>query len=102
MIARLQLFYGGSPQDWVKIPLCLVRAYIKMIPRLRAEQALNNISEVMLGSGTMEHRAAQGALRDLQMEAQGESSEPRKLTEEERVQAIRSQGLFEVEVVPVA
>ena len=54
IIARLQRFYGGGdPWRWLKLPTPLVQAYLTMIPRLQAEEALAQVTIVAVGSGSL-------------------------------------------------
>lgn len=39
-IPRLQKFYGGSPQDWLKLPMQWLGAYAESLPVLKAEYML--------------------------------------------------------------
>lgn len=83
------------------MPMVLLRAYVRMLPQLNAERTLARISEVMVGTGSMEQRDAQRILRSLHREINGDQPPPKPMTEEERIAAIQAQGLFQVELVPV-
>lgn len=39
-IPKLQKFYGGSPQDWLKLPMRWLDAYAESLPVLKAEYML--------------------------------------------------------------
>lgn len=87
---------------WLEIPLGVVMAYLANLNRLRAEDALQNVSEAMIGTGNMEKRYAERALNDWQREADGpiERDSPLIRTEEERIELYRETGFFQVEIVP--
>jgi hypothetical protein len=75
-------FYGPGPAehgDWLKVPGARFWAYVRMLPRLQAEQALETVSQVAAGTGSMEKDAAKAYLRDLRDEvrAGGREKAPR-------------------------
>lgn len=88
--------------DWLRMPLSVLNAYTRMLPRVRAEHALQNVSEVMIGTGSMEKRYAERALNEWEREAAGpvKFDSPLVRTEEERIELYRETGFFQVEVVP--
>src|SRR5512139_404025 len=47
ILARLQRFYGGEPEAWLtRVPVALIRAYARMLPRLRAAEAIHDADVV--------------------------------------------------------
>jgi len=40
LIPTLNEFFGGSPTDWINLPLAWLGAYATMLPRLQAGRAL--------------------------------------------------------------
>lgn len=99
MIPRLQAFYGGSPDAWWVMPVALLRSYLVMLPRLRAERALQAVSETMIGTGSMEKKHAQKTLKDWQREASGPQRVKKPMSEQELIDMHRSTGFFDVEIV---
>lgn len=73
-----------------------------MLPRLRAEGALQRVSETMIGTGNMEKRHAERALSEWDRAATGPVvfDSPLVRTEEERIELYRETGFFQVEIVP--
>lgn len=105
MIARLQVFYGGSPMDWFRTPLCVLRAFIAAMPRLRAERSLERVGETLIGTGNMEKRYAERTLSAWEREASGPTDwqgSPLVRSEQERRELYKETGFFEVEVVDEA
>lgn len=75
MIPRLQRFFGGDPAWWLyEAPGALVRAFMAMLPRLDAEEALGRASVQALGSGSMKKRDAMKLERQLRRAANGGAS----------------------------
>lgn len=99
MIPRLQRFYGGAQEAWWVMPVALLRSYVLMLPRLRAEVALQAVSETMIGTGSMEKRHAERALNAWERDADGPQEPRPQMTEAERIEYYGSTGLFQVEVV---
>lgn len=97
MIARLQTFYGGRPMDWLRMPLCVLRAYLKMLPRLRAERSLEGVSVALVASGNMKKGDAQDLIGEWQNAAQDGKPRRALTNEQRRDQAARLD--FDVEVV---
>lgn len=85
--------------DWLRLPLCVLRSYIDVLPRVRAERALEGVSVALIGAGNMEQRHAERAINDWQREANGPMERAPQLTEEERRELYRQSGFFDVEVV---
>lgn len=57
MSARLQRFYGGDPAGWLmRVPYGIVRAYLRMMKRLLAEESQRASERVFIGT----HRSAEG------------------------------------------
>lgn len=86
--------------DWLRLPMGVLSAYVQNLPRMRAEGALEGVSVTMIGTGSMEKRHAERALRDWQREAAGTEPGLPPKTEEEKRELYASSGFFEVEVVP--
>lgn len=101
MIPRLQAFYGGAQEAWWHMPVALLRSYVTMLPRLRAERALGAVSETMIGTGSMRKQDAERALREWRREAEGprDWSEIPPKTEQEKQELYAASGFFDVEVV---
>lgn len=54
MIARLTRFYGLDPCRWLaELPLGIVRAYSRMIPRLKAEESIEAVRRTGVGTGSL-------------------------------------------------
>lgn len=98
MIARLQVFYGGRPMDWLRMPLCVLRSYLRMLPRLRAERALEGVSVALVASGNMRKGDAQDLIGEWQAAAQDGAPRRAQTDAQRRDQAARLD--FDVEVVP--
>lgn len=63
-IPRLQRFYGGRPQDWLEaVPAALVRAFVKMMPRIEAKERLS-----AMGTAALCHNVAFDSEIDRQRE----------------------------------
>lgn len=60
MIPQLQATYGGDPMGWFAMPICVLEAYVTMLPRVRAEQSMRQAEVVLYGTATAskESRAA--------------------------------------------
>jgi hypothetical protein len=54
VIPALQRFYGGSPLDWLEVPLPLVGAYALAMRGLQAQESMLMCEVVAMGSGTLE------------------------------------------------
>ena len=59
MIPALQRYYGGSPMDWLTMPMVLLRAYAAAMPMLRAGESMQMAEVVAYGGGNLEKRDAQ-------------------------------------------
>lgn len=65
MIARLTRFYGGDPWRWLaELPLGVVRAMVKAIPKLQAEEALSAVQQVACGTGSFANKRDERAVLD--------------------------------------
>lgn len=82
------------------MPLYLFRAYARMLPQLRAEDALMGVSQTMIGTGSMEKRSADRILGDWRYEAEGPRPKVVITSEEDRIAQAGLGGMFDVEVVP--
>ncbi|MEZ5790509.1 MAG: hypothetical protein R3D34_06870 [Nitratireductor sp.] len=71
-MARLQRFYGGNPRDWLEtLPLALVRAFARMLPRLEAEETLRNWGTGSLAAGLVKPHEARRLRSQLSRAAGG-------------------------------
>lgn len=71
MIARLQRFYGGSPQDWFyNVPIGLLFAYMEALPAVYASEQLNDATAVALGSGSIKQNDQKQIMQNLQQQAE--------------------------------
>src|SRR3546814_15213266 len=62
VIPRLTRFFGGSPRVWLyDTPAAVVRAYMRMLPRLEAEEQLLLIEAARRGFGAFEAQESGGA-----------------------------------------
>lgn len=78
-IPRLQRFYGGHPGWWLaEAPIALVRAFIRMLPRLDAEEQIAASSVHALGSGAMEKKDRERMLAALRKAAGGKRARAKK------------------------
>lgn len=68
-VARLQRFYGGEPAAWLDLPGWLLRAFGELLPVLRAEEALEAVSVLAVGTGAARRQDAQAAIRRWHREA---------------------------------
>lgn len=91
-MARLQFAYGGQPDVWLHLPLCVLRAYTRMLGIIKAETLLDQVVVTMVGSGTMKKEDANSAIRKLKKAAAGQDR-PAQLSEEEKKFALRSMGI---------
>lgn len=74
-MARLQAFYKGSPEGWLRIPIGMLRVLSSHLPRLEAEQALSLHAVMMSANGTMAKDSRRRWLRDVEGRANaGQSS----------------------------
>lgn len=86
--------------DWLRLPLGVLRSYIQVMSRLRAEGSLERVGEALIGAGNMEKRTAERILGQWERAADAGGSERfPKLTEGERREHYVTTGMFEVEVV---
>lgn len=85
--------------DWLRTPLCVLRAFITAMPRVRAEASLERVGEALIGAGNMEKRAAERILSGWQRLADAGVERFPQLSELERRELYRETGFFEVEVV---
>jgi hypothetical protein len=67
----MQSFYGGHPQDWVKIPTWLFWMYAKMMPELMAQASIQRINEMSFATGKMDKRKSFTFIDKLQAQAAG-------------------------------
>lgn len=84
------------------MPLGVLRSYISVLPRLRAEGSLERVGETLIGTGNMEKRHAERALAGWERAAQSAHDARPQMTEEERREYYAETGFFDVEVVEVA
>lgn len=76
MIARLTRFYGGDPWRWLaELPMGIVRACMRMLPRLQAEEAIEAAERVGVGSGAYSE-ADQNAIMSRWRAAQQPAGQP--------------------------
>ena len=64
--------YGRAPGpsgDWLDVPQRWFWAYVKMMPRLQAEQAQSRISQISAGNGLIEKSEARQYLDELRRAA---------------------------------
>jgi hypothetical protein len=84
-MARLLRFYGGNPVQWLaELPLGVVRACARMVPRLQAEEAFagmtvhtGNVPEDAFKATTERWRAA---LQPIGAKARRRAADPRRLS----------------------
>src|SRR5690606_22209279 len=54
VLPRLQRFYGGTPRQWLEdTPVALVRAHLRMMRRIEAEERLAAIADRAAAAATM-------------------------------------------------
>lgn len=49
VVPRLVRFYGGSPREWLDMPMSIIVAHMQMLPRLRAEELLDTAKAAAVG-----------------------------------------------------
>lgn len=81
------------------MPLAVLRSYIRVLPRVRAEASLTRVSEALVASGNMEKRAAERLLAEWETDAQTGQAYKRHQSEEEHREYLAESGFFDVEVV---
>lgn len=92
MIPRLQKFYAGDPERWWQMPVALLRVFVRMLPQLMAEHALQETRQHMIASGNMKPSSAESIIRQWERAAQIE--EPvQKLDEETKRAALPQMGI---------
>lgn len=65
-------FYGGSVQHWRhEVSMDDIRLCLRAIPRLRAEEALSDVTRVALGSGRLKAGVSRAILKDWEHRATG-------------------------------
>lgn len=96
----LQAFYAGSdPLAWLQIPLKWLRAYIDQLPRLQAQQSMQRVTEIAIGTGNMEKRDKERILRqwERQIHIVREKQTPSR---EQRALVLATMGIPMVEFKP--
>lgn len=58
-------------------PRAMVRAHLRMLPRLQAEEALRVSERVAVGSGSLRREASQAVVREWARQARGDQPAPR-------------------------
>lgn len=74
LVPRLQRFYGGRPQDWLEaVPAALVRACVRMMPRIEAAETLAAVNRAALTNnvGFQNDIDRQRALEQLEQRVRG-------------------------------
>ena len=69
-----------------------MKAYMEMLPRLKAEESLEQIGNMAAASGTMEERARNELIRELQKMI-GQEIKQRKLTPYQAKTMIENMGI---------
>lgn len=76
----MQRFYGGDPAGWLDMPMGMLEAYSRMLPRIEAQESLRAIDNTAAGMGTMkkeDQRAYRRALARIAQPSMGEERESR-------------------------
>lgn len=74
MIPRLQCFYKGEPDSWLRIPRVLLSAYVRMLPRLEAQQEMRMVRAC--SSPYLEQADRKKYLGELEREQHGGKKRP--------------------------
>ncbi len=54
LVPRLQRFYGGSPREWLTLPVSEIELFAKMLPRLKGEENIQAWQIAAAAAGTLE------------------------------------------------
>lgn len=69
-IPRLQRFYsGGKVTNWLHVPLELVNACIIMKPIIEAEESLQHIKNIAVGTGSLKKEDSKEIMSELERQA---------------------------------
>jgi hypothetical protein len=86
--------YGGDPMRWLdRTPRAIVRAHLRMLPRIEAGESLLTAERVAVGTGSMKGDAGRDLARHWADTARGERQVERPRSAKARRAALASAGV---------
>ncbi len=97
IIPRLQIFYKGDPDRWLHMPIKFLGPYIAMHPILQAEEALQDITNIAVGTGSLKKEDIKEIMRELRSQA-NERTPRQRLSIRRDKAALAAMGIQVVEI----